>query len=208
MIDYLSMRKSSLAVAARLGYQVSEALPLLDESVFARTNDEVVDRVLAMLCVAACAYGFNNQKAQNWLVRETKVDLLTDAERRFLQSNTGDRQRFTVQIEGMWALAWGIKLVPTLDFEAPCPQNFVTLLPDLKGNVSSNSFREIAKVRPASEIASACDLAYCLHWAIRDLQRRNAKAPSNVEEYVIVERRRALEWLLIDEQWNEIILDT
>jgi hypothetical protein len=208
IIDCSEVRKESLAVAKRLGYSVEEALPLLDASAVARTDDEVVDRLLAMLCVAACAYGFDSQKAANWLGREVKVELLTVAERHFLQTKAGDRRTFMMQIEGMWALAWSIRSVPTLDFGTPCPQDFVTRLPDLKRNGSSGTFRDTANVRPLSEIVSACDLAYCLHWAIRDAQLRNAKLPGNVEEYVVVERRRALEWLLTDEPWEDITLDS
>lgn len=208
MIDYSGIRKASLAVAKHLGYPVNEALPLLDESVIIRTVDDIVDRLLAMLCVAACAYGFDNQKAANWLRRETTVDLLTDAERRFLQTQAGDRRTFMAQIEGLWALAWSIRSESSLDFGTPCPQDFVTRLPDLKGNGSSVSFRDAANVRPLSEIVSASDLAYCLHWAIRDTQLRNAKLPGKGNEYVIVERRRALAWLLTEEPWDEITLDT
>lgn len=208
MIDYSDVRKKSLAAAKQLGYPVNGALPLLDQLAVVRTADEVVDRILAMLCTAASAYGFDNQKATAWLGREAKVDLLTDAERGHLRTKAGDRRSFTIQIEGMWALAWSIHSVPTLDFGEPCPQDFVTRLPDLKGNGSSREFRDTANVRQASEIISACDLAYCLHWAIRDAQLRNVKVPGKVEDYVVVERRRALEWLLADEPWEGISLDT
>jgi hypothetical protein len=208
MIDYSGLRKESLAVAKQLGFPTNESLPLLDESVIARTDDEIVDRALAMLCVAACAYGFDNRKASNWLDREAKVNLLTEAESLFLQTKAGDRRNFMTQIEGIWALAWSISAVPTLDFGKPCPQDFVTRLPDLKGNGSCITFRDTAKIRPLSEIVAACDLAYCLHWAIRDAQLRNAKVPGKVEEYVVVERRRALDWLLTEESWEEITLDT
>ena len=208
MIKYSDLRKESLAAAQRLDYPVNEALALLDESVITRSDDEIVDRLLAMLCVAACAYGFDNRKAETWLNREAKVDLLTNAERQFLQTKTGHRHAFMVQIEGMWALAWSIRSVSALDFGSPCPQDFITRLPDLKGNGSSVAFRDAAKVRPLSDIVSACDLAYCLHWAIRDTQLRNAKRPGKVEEYVILERRRALEWLLTEGPRAEITLDT
>jgi len=208
MIDYLNLRKESLAAAQRLDYSVDVALALLDESSITRSDDEIVDRLLAMLCVAACAYGFDNRKAANWLDREAKVDLLTEAERQFLQTKIGNRQAFMFQIEGIWALAWSIRAVPTLDFGTPCPQDFVTRLPDLKGNGRSAAFREAARVRPLSDIASACDLAYCLHWAIRDAQVRRAQRPGKVDEYVVLERRRALEWLLTEDPWEEISLDT
>jgi hypothetical protein len=208
MIDFAIIRVRSLEIARELGYPVNESLPLLDQSTVVRSHDDIVDRLLAMLCVAACAYGFDNHKAIDWLSREAKVDLLTDAERRYLNAKAGDRRLFMVQIEGMWALAWSINAVPALDFGKPCAQDFVSRLPDLKGDKSSRPFRVDAELRPVSEIIAATDLAYCLHWAIRDSQLRDAKIPGKVEAYVVVERRRALEWLLTDEGWEDIELDT
>lgn len=208
MINFAKIRVQSWESARELGYPVNESLPLLDQSTVTRSRDDIVDRLLAMLCVAARAYGFDNQKATDWLNREAKADLLTDAERRYLKSKIGDRRLFMVQIEGMWALAWSINAVPILDFGKPCAQDFVSRLPDLKSDKSSRPFRGDAELRPASEIVAACDLAYCLHWAITDAQLKGVKIPGKVEAYVVVERRRASEWLLTDEHWDDISLDT
>ena len=208
MIDYFAVRKQSLNIVKRLGYPINERLPILDESVIARTEDNIVDRLIAMLCVAACAYGFDSQKASIWINRESKSDSLTLKERNFLLDKTGNKSSFMLQIEGMWALAWSINAIPSLDFGEPCSQDFVKRLPDLKCDGSASKFRDAARIRDLSEIVSACDTAYCLHWAIRDSQLRNIKRPGKVEEYVIVERRRALEWLLTDEPWEDISLDT
>jgi hypothetical protein len=102
----------------------------------------------------------------------------------------------------------GTGIVPTLDFGSPCPQDFVLRLPDLKSDKSSEPFRNAAALRPISEIVAACDLAYCLHWAIHDAQLKGTKVAGKVEAYVILERRRALEWLLTDECWEDLTLDT
>lgn len=196
-------------MAARaLSYPTNEHLPLLDDGAVVRSRDEVVDRILGMLCVAACAYGFDNKKAAEWLRREATAELLTAAEARFLRTKAGDRRAFMEQIEGVWALAWGIGVIPELDFGKPCAQDLVLRLPDLKGNKSSADFRNGAKLRPHEEIVAACDLAYCIHWAIRESQLRGVKTPGKVEPYVVVERRRALEWLLNDAGWEEVTLDT
>lgn len=208
MVNFETIRGRSLATARILGYPTNEHLPLLDDGAVIRSHDEVVDRILGMLCVAACAYGFDNRKAVEWLGREATTQLLTAAEARFLRTKAGDRRAFMEQIEAIWALAWGIGIVPDLDFGKPCAQDFVLRLPDLKEDKSSADFRGIAKLRPHEDIVAACDLAYCIHWAIRESQLAGVKTPGKVETYVIVERRRALEWLLTDVSWEEITLDT
>jgi len=208
MVDLEAVRNQSLMTARKLGYPVNEALPLLDQVAVTRSSDEIVDRMLGMLCVAACAYGFNDQKAVEWLNREAKADPLTPSESQFLHSKSGDRRSFMEQIEGLWALAWSIGVVPDLDFGKPCAQDFVSRLPDLKGDKSSASIRSSAKVRPDQEIVAACDVAYCLHWSIRDAELNDTKIPGKVEAYVVIERRRALEWLLTGESWEDVSLDT
>jgi hypothetical protein len=208
MLDFTAIRMQSLTTAAGLGYPVNKALPLLDQSRVTHSCDEVVDRILGMLSVAACAYGFDNQKAVEWLGRESKAELLTSPERDFLRTKVGDKRSFMEQIEGIWALAWSIGVVPHLDYGQPCAQDFVVRLPDLKGGKSSASFRDSARVRPDEEVVAACDLGYCLHWAIRDSQLRGMKVPGKVDAYVVIERRRALEWLLSDEDWKDVTLDT
>ncbi|MBX3443950.1 MAG: DUF4272 domain-containing protein [Planctomyces sp.] len=208
MIDPVAIRFESLTFAKALGFPVNPALPLLDASPVVRTSDDVVDRLLAMECAAACASGIDHPTAVAWLDRERKTDLSTSAERQYLNSRIGQSLPFLLQVEAMWALAWSIQCVPGLDFAKPCDADFVLRLPDLKGGRSSQPFRGRGEMRPASQVVSACDLAYCLHWGIRDSQYRGEKSPGAVDPYVIVERRRALEWLLTDEPWEDISLDT
>ena len=208
MFSLEAIRKQSLETANKLGYPINESLPFLDAATVIRSCDEIIDRTLAMLCVAACAYGFDSQKASEWLARETKDTNLTPSESRFLQNRTGNPRTFMERIEGIWALAWSIGVVPDLDFGKPCATNFVLCLPDLKGNKSSAAFRENCMLRPHEQVVSACDLAYCLHWAIRELKLKGMDVPNAVAPYVIIERRHALEWLLTSVDWDDVTLDT
>jgi hypothetical protein len=203
-----SIRQSSIVVATALGYPVNPHLPLLDASAVVRSVSEIVGRIFAMHSVAAAAYGFDRRRALSWLRRESCDELLTSAEIDFLESGMGDRQVFANQVEGLFALTWAVSIIRSLDFSIPCPNEFVFHLPNLKAEQDGEDFRIKAKLRPPEEDVAATDLAYCLHWAIRDAQLRGTKIPGKVEPYVIVERRQALEWLLTDESWDDITLDT
>jgi hypothetical protein len=203
-----SIRQSSIAVTTALGYPVNPHLPLLDVSAVVRSISEIVGRIFAMHGVAAAAYGFDRRGALSWLRRESCDEFLTPTEMDFLESGLGDRQVFTDQVEGLFALTWAVNIVRSLDFSLPCPNEFVFHLPNLKAEQDGEDFRIKARLRPPEEIVTATDLAYCLHWAIRDAQLRGTKIPDKVEPYVIVERRRALEWLLADECWDDVSLDT
>jgi hypothetical protein len=206
--DVKRVRDKSLATAHRLGYAVNPDLPLIGETTLHRTNDEIVDRVLAMYATAASAYGFDADSALTWVDRESAGHALTKSERAFLTETRGDAERFKAQVESIWALAWSICVVPVLDFSRPCADDFVFALPDIKRGASTEEFRKKATMRALSEILPACDLAYCLHWAIRDAQLRGVSLPGKVDRHVVIERRRALEWLLHDANWEDIPLDT
>jgi hypothetical protein len=207
MIDMASIRKSSWDIAAKLTFARNDALPLLDDMTISRSPDEIVDRIFGMLCLAASAYGLDRKRALAWLKREGNPEALTLQEREFLGGSQMNPTLFMEQIEGMWALCWCLKIVPDLDFSKPCAAGFAKLLPDLKKDEASAAFREKVCLRYFEEIVAKCDLAYCLHWGLvhqglSDKQNKTSKA------YVIVERRRALEWLFSDENWDAVLLDT
>jgi hypothetical protein len=207
-MDLEPIRKKSLKIAVRLGFEVNENLPLLDGVAITRTLDESVKRLLCLHTAAACAYGFDRDKAWVWLQQEGAVESLAPSEHRFVTQGLGDPNRFKVRIEGMWAFAWTLGLVPQIDFGKDCDSRFAVLLPNLKASEGSSSLRQRIKFRTSEEVVSAGDLVYCLHWAIRQSQLTNTKSPGRVQPYVIEERRRSLDWLLSGDQWDELSLDT
>lgn len=202
------IREQSRKEALRLGFPVNDALPLLDHVQSARTSDEVLRRLLCMHAAAACAHGFDRDKAAAWLRQENLVGDLADSERSFIERGDGDPHRFIILVEGMWALAWVLGIVPRLDFGQNCDGKFATLLPNLKTAEGTVRLRDLINPRSNDEILAACDLAYCLHWSIIEAQLGNRKPPGTVQPYVIEERRRALEWLVGDKDWDKITLDT
>jgi hypothetical protein len=98
--------------------------------------------------------------------------------------------------------------VENLDFSRPCPDDFVAIFPRIKENQHSYDFRAVAASRSPEDLIAACDLAYCLHWAIVQRSLDGQRAIGKVPPYVIMERRRALEWILSREHWDEVSLDT
>lgn len=59
------------------------------------------------------------------------------------------------------------------------------------------------------EILDAADLYYRLHWAAIEL-RLNGETSPHVDEGVIRERHRALNWLIryMDAEWDNVTTDT
>ena len=202
------IRIKSLREAAKLGFPVNSALPLLDECIESKAVEQIVQRLLCLHVVAACAYGFDRGKAKDWIKSEKLGDSLSPSELDFLKNPKTQSDKFKCQIESMWALAWALGLVPKMNFGEECDSNFVFVLPDLKVSQPSSVILSKIKLQTLDAQVAACDLAYCLHWAIRQAQIARTDTPGKVAPYVIIERRRALEWLLGSMQWDEITLDT
>jgi hypothetical protein len=163
--------------------------------------------MLAMHAVAAIASGFNRERCQRWIEREHLASSLTVTEQHFIHEETANRSTYVDRIEGIWTLAWALFLFKKLDFETPCDENFVWLMPDLKRDETATRLRQRIKLRALSELIASLDLAYCLHWVIRD-HSLGAIGNARIDPRIVVERRRALEWLLGSEDYDALTLDT
>ena len=206
-MDFRSIRTQSLAALRARGLVAPNELPLLEEAA-PKSHDEIVARMFCLNAVAAGAHGFDRKRAIDWLDREQYRHKLTPAERAFLEQGQGDAPSFAVQVEGLWALAWVMSIVDQLDFWSHCSNDFVRMLPDLRIGEDTTRTLASAKLRTTADTVAACDLHYCLHWKIRDAQLRGLRPPITSMAYWIVERRRALEWVLYQDDWDNISLDT
>jgi hypothetical protein len=191
-----------------MGYPINESLPLLDAHQVVRNKDEVVDRLLAMFVLGAVAYGFDAKRAREWLGGNAKIVTLTPSEESFLKSGKGPTQAFRSQIEGLWALYWCCGLTERFVINIECPQDFVDELPDIRRDENAVNLRLRAKLIADTQIMQMADVAYCVHWAVVDCKIRKPREKIKFPEFAIRERRRALEWMLHSESWDEISLDT
>ena len=205
-MDLRRIRERSLEHARNLGCRAGEHLPLLDPDLALRPLEQIVGRQLCLFVTAASAYGFDRSRAVIWVETERLGGALLDDERRFLQTGEGDEDRFKTRIEGLWALAWTVSMVGEIEFDRPCSDRFVEMFPSLTAGETSEAFRRRASRRPFEEVVATADLAYCLHWAAKDAWLLGEPCPVNLA--AITERRRALDWVLMDLAWDEVPTDT
>ena len=208
-MSFAEIRKRSLKVATQLKFTLPSTLPLLDESLRLRQLGDIEDRVLVLSAVVAASYGFPRDRIVSWLEREALVSVLSGAEQSFLRGTGVAAQQFQVQVEALSAFAWALGFLPSMDFGKPSPSHLVSIFPDFKVAESSARFRSRAKLRDQIDIVIACDLAYCLHWAINQAVVDKKAPPGKVPPHVVIERRRALEWMLSSSEWDDVSsLDT
>lgn len=205
-----SLREKSLKEARYLNYPINLNLPELDEPQNTRTIAEVAHRMLALHAVVASSCGFPKTKALEWLDREGLLGSLEPEEKKILEIATNEAQNNAMQwqVEALWALAWALSCHDALDFTDSCADDFVFMLPDLKTGAATAPFLSGLTLRSNDELVAKCDLAYCLHWGAREAALSAKPIKGAVPENVIQERRRALEWLITDDSWYEVSLDT
>jgi hypothetical protein len=202
------LRQASLRKATALGYPPAITLPLLDESLRLRSGREITERALTLSGVVAASYGFPRERVTEWLQGEGLEATLGKAEAAFLQGKLGDAQPFQVQVESLTAFAWALGFLGAIEFDKPSPRHLVSIFPDFKRSQSSIHFRDKAKLRDQNDVLRACDLAYCLHWGINQKLIDKKPLPGELPPHVVIERRRAIEWMLSSEAWEDVSLDT
>lgn len=206
--DAREIRVATLERVRKFGLSVSVALPLLDPDLRPRSAVEIEKRILALYSVVAASYGFDRARALSWVQDNVGLSSLSTIERRLLEQPNGDMSRCSEQVEGLFAFAWALSLVSELDFSKHCPGNFYSLFPNIKLDENASAFRNRCALRSVWELVSALDLAYCLHWCLKDASLEGKGSALPVQAHVIVERRRALDWILSDADWDELTLDT
>jgi len=207
-----SIREQTAGKVGHLGYQFNPDLPLLGPVTITRHPKEILGRILVLHACVACAFGFPKQRALKWLEDEHITGHITKSEDQFLHSESDlITTKYQWRVEALWCLCWIGGYHSTLDFSKPCSNTMVEMLPDLKLNAPSNEFRQNYNLRNTDEIVKMLDLTYCLHWAVREEQILGISQKGKTEKVqgqVIEERRRALEWVVGKEAWEDISMDT
>lgn len=206
----LDLRRRSLVVAEQLGYEINPQLPHLDSSLRgSRTSEQIATRALCLCCAVAVANGAAALAALEWASSQSLLTEFSPLEREFLNSPRNSfRAKFLGQEEALWALAWAGGLHEKLAFDTYCDSRLAKMFPNFVRAEAIDPFLTTIAVRNDLEVLGALDLAYCLHWAIVQDEILGREVSHPVDSYVIVERRRALEWLMSEQNWDEINLDT
>jgi hypothetical protein len=205
--DLEAIRAKSHAEAARLGYSINPALPLMATPIVIRPVEEVVTRILCIHAISAAAHNFSRPKALEWVRAQGLMRSLAPSEVVFLEGG-GDIATMQCRVDALFALAWATQIQEKLNFEMECPETLAGSLPNLETAGSVVAFRQKVSLRSDPEIIAMADLAYCLHWSIRDAILRRQRSSGRLHPIYVIERRRAFEWLMGEDAWDDVELNT
>lgn len=216
-MDFIAIREQSVRRLRRWKLSDPGSLPLHGESDFewVRETAAVADRCHAIAAALALVHRAPVATVRAAIDEHGLERSLGTRERELLrvleggaETDAGELQQVLVDIswreEALYALLWVLGLVEDLPPDRMCPKNpvYERLAPGLHPGNARGDLR----MRPLSEIAAMLDLYYCLHWHARKAQYHGDIWDDEIAPGVVLERRRALEWLFQDEQWEDVDL--
>lgn len=208
-LSILTRQKTKIRLAKNNLPEV-KVLPLLAiENI--RTEREIGTRSIILFALKSISiYPEDMQDIKEWLYENLKAGLTPD-EAQSLSKSKLDVQseiRFSWYQESLYALLWCLSIVPHMsepNKEADI-DSYLEIFPPEK---SIDSFLKHCKLRTIDELQLELDYYYNLHWLSRHRSDFKAESVRNLNKSIILERRKALEWVL-DEKllWDDISLDT
>ncbi|MEZ4442665.1 MAG: DUF4272 domain-containing protein [Polyangiaceae bacterium] len=127
-------------------------------------------------------------------------DALSPSEKALLAKTNDElteRDEITIYwfIEALWSFMWAGSLISAMPFDESVGDGMAALCPNLERGEGPEKFSQHMRLRPSDELFAELDLYFRLHWWTRDANL-NGYDTGSVKLSVIMERRKALEWIL------------
>jgi hypothetical protein len=220
-------RSNTIAILKKKGISYNEYLPLIEASseISLKNHDVICKRAIVCLLMASCASTINFESDTNRLDIidlhknylnhfELSYDDLLPLEVLVIDNNYTEQDLIDTawSYETYWDLIWALDLISDkeiIDATKTCDvDRAIAILNETCKDY--HFFKGMSKLRNIEKILDMLDLYYCYHWACVEYRINPSTTSINgLNEGVVVERRKALEWLISSENdWNDISLDT
>ena len=182
-----------------------------EEKVTIRTQDEVVDRALALCYIGLKSEGLEQQHLDQFDKNFGISSKLTENEKAYATAaQPTEQQKIDAnwRYEGLHVMLWALGFIDTLSY----PDKMCNVADDVSiiFKLKEQGFRKKAKLRTKKEILDQADLILRLDWACVDARVRNEPAPGNLDKGVVFERHHSLNWLIsyLNQHWDDVTTDT
>lgn len=193
------------------GYRFNNFLPILETPTL-RNLAEIKGRMSVLNALINIAFEAPTYLIKDWIESHNLSKYLSDFEKEILEIENEDLTQLQTStllwnLESLWALMWLTEMIDTLEPEEFVDDSMAELLPNLQENESNEKLENIENIRHELEIYTKLDYYYRLHWYCVD-ERINGRE-SKLNEGIIYERRKALEWAFNRESdWDNVEMST
>jgi hypothetical protein len=193
----------------RHSVEVNETLPLLEsfEELMPQDARSVATRTVVLNHVIGIGFGADASRLRAALEEFGLFEHASAREQDLLSRSEHTQQEkvnATWLTECVQSFTWCLGLVELDPFQG-CDDDLASHFP--RPFTDPREFISQATLRPLDEIYQQADLYYRLHWAARNARLMGHQ--STVDEGLISERRKALDWVIgVEADWDEIPLDT
>jgi len=212
MIDPAAIKSNSERAIRQLGGRINPDLPEIEPGP-GRTANEILDRTLIVHALLHIAHGAPVEKVADWIARQKLVTALVPSERALLvkeDEEVGEQERVDLSwsVEALLAFLWAGGFTEDLSLGSAMTEKLAEEPPDIAMNQGIAGFARLFRLRPYEELFAQLDFYYRAQWYAVDCGIRG-KNPGPFDEEVILERRKALEWMLDPEcEWDSPELGT
>jgi hypothetical protein len=209
--EAIDRKLRSEAILRAEGVPLLATLPVMETTAEAvkRSKEEVALRTLCLLVVAAKGEGLRQEVVEGVLESYELRPYLTPKELGFVLDNSPsqhDRIQFNWRHEAAWTLLWALGFVAELGKPSQiCDVEFAART---MTETTTSQFIEDSKLRPITEILDQADLIYRYHWAVRNARIKGQQIPAALDPGVTQERHYALNWLVMEQAWDDITTET
>jgi hypothetical protein len=205
--EAIDRRLRSETILRAEGVPFLAALPVIETAAEAlkRSKEEVALRTLCLLLVAAKGEGLRQEVVEGVLESYELRPHLTPKELAFVLDNSPsqhDRVQFTWRHEAAWTLLWSLGFVAELG--KPVQICDVSFAASTMTERTTSQFIEDSELRPIADILDQAEMIYRYHWAVRNARIKGQQIPAALDPGVTEERHYALNWLVMEEAWDDI----
>lgn len=213
-------RKRSNEIIKNMHIACLETLPVIptSEEITLKKIDVICQRVIASIVAIQLAcdiesgqdYEISCHFFSELLETYGVTDKLLAKEKRLFTAQYTKQDVIDViwTYETCWALLWALGLVTDMDIpnDVCDAEKAVRLISSCH---DYTEFKQKVQLQNTEIILDMLDLYYRYHWACVEKRIHPETAIGELNPEVVLERRRGLEWLIVDTlDWNDISLDT
>ncbi|MDR3443567.1 MAG: DUF4272 domain-containing protein [Legionella sp.] len=211
-IDPLEVKRESEKIILNAGGEILDWLPTIENPAKPRTLDDVIKRALVLNAMYQLHMKAPKYYIAQWLEENELTSELTPKEHAILYSpnELTEEEHYALycSVDALWALVWATNLINDLSFNQPVGDELAGLSPNLQVEADGTKYESTMQLRSIKAIYQTLDLYYRAHWWVLNATREG-QPTGDAALYAVIERRRALEWLLnSDSAWDTVDLST